>query len=129
MCYSNCTSIPFIAVISHEEKLEYYSYRPRSDASFLIHRLPFVLVEVESNDDHRDEVRMLIQAACVVRLANEWTEAPANGNLNPDPDHNFVAMAIYVEKPKGGLEGRQIQVRRYLIYQPKKEEMDVSPAN
>jgi len=122
--HSDTAAIPFIAKAIDNSK--HYSYHPRSDASFLIDHLPFVLIEVESNADHRDEVRMVIQAACIVRLANAWIDTEPDDGTSDSQDHHFVIMAIYVEKPD---KQNQIRAKRYLFYQPDRKNNAVSLEN
>jgi hypothetical protein len=88
----------------------HYSVTPRSDFQLRIDGFPHLLVEVESDPRYEsDRIRMQIQAACTVRLAQSWVE----NKVSP-----VVLMALYVDKT--------LSVDRYLFCQPKSIEVSVS---
>lgn len=89
-----------------EKPREMRRYEPHSDFHFDLDGLPYVILEVCSDKlRERDKTRMLVQAACLVRLGNSFSlEADACP---------FVVMAIYV--------GADLQATRYFLYQSNRE--------
>ncbi len=62
-------------------------YTPHSDFSIVMNEFPVLILEVESDTNRTDQRRMLLQAACLVRLGNALIK-------NKDP--NFFIKAIYI---------------------------------
>ncbi|KAF8494276.1 kinase-like domain-containing protein [Gautieria morchelliformis] len=87
---------------------EVCTYTPRSDASLLVDGYPHMLMEIQSRSDGYDCYRMLLQAACLVRLSN------ALRHTNTDP---FVITAIYIDS--------DFLATRYLVWQPENHGTDV----
>jgi hypothetical protein len=103
---------PFVAKVedgSSPSGFTYYSDTPRSDFQLRIDGFPHLLVQMESDLYWYDRTRMLIQAACTVRLAQSW--------LN-DKTKSVVLMALYIDK--------FLIAHRYLIYQPDSTKPTVS---
>jgi hypothetical protein len=74
-------------------------YGPKSDFSLTPPNfVPYVLGEVNSNDQETDRNRMILQSAAVVRIANA---------LRKQNESPFVLLAIYLTK--------KFVVERYLI--------------
>ncbi|KAH9034851.1 kinase-like domain-containing protein [Lactarius pseudohatsudake] len=65
-----------------------YRYTPRSDFSIILNGLPVLLLEVSSDPGRADERRMLLEAACLVRLGN---------SLLRTASRNFLVKAIYID--------------------------------
>lgn len=61
-------------------------YVPRSDFCITTHEFPVLLLEVASESNNADKYRMLLQGACVVRLANTVMK----------PKSRFVLKALYI---------------------------------
>ena len=82
---------PLIAVVRDAQAVR-YNYKPESDFSFILCDIPIMVLEVYS-DKHAekhyesDRPRLLIQAACLVRLWNHLLG-----------DRVIVIMAVYVDK-------------------------------
>jgi hypothetical protein len=92
---------------------EYRSYRPKSDFSAFRSSLPRLLIEVNStsaNQPQYDHIRMLLQAASVVRFANQHLEKYRT-------DKSYVLMAAYIDS-----DG---EVHRYIMFQDKQKGHDV----
>ncbi|KAI9430428.1 kinase-like domain-containing protein, partial [Lactarius indigo] len=64
-----------------------YRYTPRSDFSITLNGLLVLLLEVSSDSSGADECRMLLQAACLVRLGN---------SLLRTTSRNYLVKAIYI---------------------------------
>ncbi|KAH9016350.1 hypothetical protein EDB85DRAFT_1898174 [Lactarius pseudohatsudake] len=64
-----------------------HRYTPRSDFSILIGNFPVLLVEVASASDGTDQFRMLLQAACLVRLGSTLVKSGSR---------YFHVKAIYI---------------------------------
>ncbi|KAF8494270.1 hypothetical protein JB92DRAFT_2818527 [Gautieria morchelliformis] len=84
------------------------TYTPRSDASLLVDGYPHMLMEIMSRPDECDCFRMLLQAACLVRLSN------ALRRTKKDP---FIMTAIYIDS--------KFYATRYLLWQPENHGTDV----
>ncbi|KIM24929.1 hypothetical protein M408DRAFT_228623 [Serendipita vermifera MAFF 305830] len=79
-----------------------YSHSPRSDWQLKIQDTPCLHIEVTSDPrGERDKERMLIQAACLVRLVNKHQYAG---------EPKFVDVCIYIDA--------SLRASRYLVYQP-----------
>jgi len=95
--FNEAWNFPLLAKVPNDQMI--YTITPRSDIEISYEKIPRVLVEVCSDQvEGKDHIRLLIQAGCVVRLANLWTEG------------NFFLMAIYVDKSR--------VIHRHLVYQP-----------
>ena len=65
-----------------------HKYTPRSDMFMSIKDFPHLLIEISSDKTNkRDKSRMLLQAACLVRLGNR---------LITDNSSTFFVKAIYI---------------------------------
>jgi hypothetical protein len=104
-------SWPLFIVIKKRE--EHRSYRPKSDFSAFGSSLPRLLIEVNStlkNQVQHDRIRMLLQAASIVRFANQRLERYRT-------DKSFVLVAAYI--------GHDGEVQRYILFQDKQNGHDV----
>ncbi|RXW11983.1 hypothetical protein EST38_g13873 [Candolleomyces aberdarensis] len=63
---------PFSFFIQVDGKL--YCYRPKSDFVFAQGRLFRFIAEVQSQPSKEDKIRMLLQAACIVKFANTFLD-------------------------------------------------------
>ena len=88
---------PFHVALSVNGKL--YWYWPRSDFSIFLKNFPDLIIEVTSDKGLADKHRMLLQAACLVRLGNTLFQT-----LTPD----FIVKAIYI--------GPAYQAKEYTLY-------------
>jgi len=65
---------------------KFYRYTPRSDLCITLNGFPVFLLEVTSNSNSADWRRMLLQAACLVRLGNVTQnpipELPCQGSIH-----------------------------------------------
>ncbi|KAF8527277.1 kinase-like domain-containing protein [Gautieria morchelliformis] len=84
------------------------TYTPRSVASLLVDGYPHMLMEIESHSDGYDRFRVLLQAACLVRLSN----ALCHTKKNP-----FIITAISIDS--------NFLATRYLVWQPENYGTDV----
>ncbi|THH10324.1 hypothetical protein EW145_g1403 [Phellinidium pouzarii] len=76
-----------------DEGEDAYTYLPKSDFSLWKRQFPILLCEIHSKGSN-DRIRLLLQAAYCVRLANFQLQAE-----NEDPKANqFVLVAIYVDE-------------------------------
>jgi hypothetical protein len=64
-----------------------YKYTPDSDASLRIKGFPHLVLEIISDTSQSDQTRMLLQAACLVRLGNA---------LRKKLEHPIIVSAIYI---------------------------------
>lgn len=69
-----------------EDDRKLYQYTPRSDVSLVVNDFPVLLLEVTSDPSKTDMHRMLLQAACLVRLGNALIDGP-----------EFLMKAIYID--------------------------------
>jgi hypothetical protein len=106
-CFS-CTDWPLKLLVHVHSENKNYSYTPRSDFHLSVDGLPYLIVEVQSEQNGSDRYRMLLQAACLARLGN---------GLNPNKDNAFpfIVTALYIES-----SGR---MERYLVFSPDNEEV------
>jgi hypothetical protein len=74
-----------------------YHYTPRSNFHVSVDQLIYLLVEVQSDRNQSDRIRMLLHAACAARLGRLSYKNP------------FIVVALYIEE-----SGR---VTRYLLFQ------------
>ena len=88
---------PFKLIVSIESPQKKYRYTPQSNFHVSIDQLVYLLVEVQSDKDQSNRYRMLLQAACVVRLGCKSYEDP------------FIIVALYIEKTG--------MVTQYFIFQ------------
>ncbi|KAF8494250.1 kinase-like domain-containing protein [Gautieria morchelliformis] len=87
---------------------EVCTYTPRSVASLLVDGYPHMLMEIVSHSDGYDRFRVLLQAACLVRLSN------ALRYTKKDP---FIITAICIDS--------NFFATRYLVWQPENYGTDV----
>ena len=96
---------PLIARVFEGGQATRYNYNPKSDFSFSLCDIPIIILAVCS-DKHADKLsesdrpRLLIQAACLVRLWNHLLG-----------ERGMVIMAVYVDK--------DFIASRYLLFQEK----------
>ncbi|KAH8927404.1 kinase-like protein [Atractiella rhizophila] len=99
--------LPFISKPNEhgETKTTQFKYQPRSDYEFRndADKLPRLLVQIQSHVDQEDETRMLLQAAVVVRLAQN----AINKSVIMDKRWRFIITCYYVNK--------ELEVKRYLM--------------
>ena len=93
------TSLPFHLLV--ETFNEILRYTPKSDFHMCIKDFPHLLLEVSSQSNESDKIRMLLQASCVSRIGN-WLRASSNIPI--------VIMAVYVDK--------DFMAHQYLLCQP-----------
>jgi hypothetical protein len=84
-------------IVNVESENKKYHYTPQSDFYASVDELPYLLVEVQSDDYESDRYQMLLQAACVARFGCQSYGKP------------YIVVALYIEK-----NGR---VTRYLVFQ------------
>lgn len=84
-------------------------YTPKSDFYLSFHDIPRVIAEVESLGPDNDEMRMLVQSACLVRLTNRQL---SKKGLPQD----FILMALYLADPSNA--------KRYLLFQDEHHDLD-----
>ncbi|KAI0256891.1 hypothetical protein BJV78DRAFT_1167702 [Lactifluus subvellereus] len=100
---------PFQIIVQNAQK-HYRSYKPKNDFTVLGSSLPRLLVEVNSfpaAQPPQDHYWMLLQAASVVRFANQFLEAYKRNK-------NCILVAAYVDC-HGDTE-------RYILFQDKKRD-------
>ena len=93
-------SWPYRIFIKVAENL--YSYHPRSDFLFQYGGLTRLMVEVESQGSPDDDIRLLIQAASVVRFANLHLD-------KYQTNRDFFLVSVYIHKSG--------QADRRIVYQ------------
>ena len=79
-------------------------YTPRSDALLCINKFPHLILEIISGGGQSDHYRMLLQAACLARLGNDY-EKPKKSSTRP-----FITSAIYIDA--------DLCAHWYFMYQP-----------
>ena len=62
-------------------------YTPRSDALLCINHFPHLILEIVSEGNQSDRVRLLLQAACLARLGNK---------LGQNSKSPLIISAIYI---------------------------------
>ncbi|RXW11982.1 hypothetical protein EST38_g13872 [Candolleomyces aberdarensis] len=82
-------SWPFNFFIQADQNL--YSYRPKSDFTFAQGRLFRFIAEVQSQPSKEDKIRMLLQAACIVKFANKFLEKYKE-------TRGFLLVTAYINK-------------------------------
>lgn len=75
-----------------------------------IRDFPHFLLEVNSEPNEGDCIRMLLQASCIARIGN-WLRASTSGII--------VIMAVYIDK--------HFRAHQYLLCQPYVESTKVVP--
>ena len=80
-------TLPLPMVINVDENL--YVYAPRSDFSICLSGLPILLLEIISGSTQADRLRMMLQAACALRLGSVLRK------LHKSPHH--IVKAIYID--------------------------------
>ena len=90
---------PFKLLASVQSEDKKYSCTPKSGFHLSVNNLPCLVAEIQSDSSGNDRYRMLIQAACLVRLGNA---------LDTKRDIPFIVMALYI-KNSGDVE-------RYLVF-------------
>jgi hypothetical protein len=91
---------PFPLVVNVESENRQYHHTPKSEFYFTVNDVPHLVCEVQSDASGQDRVRMILQAACVVRLQNFTRK---------NSDDPFVLMALYFNSP--------FQVEQHLFFQ------------
>jgi hypothetical protein len=91
---------PLKLVVNVESEQKRYHYTPRSDFLLSVDQLVYLMVEVQSDRNESDRHRMLLQAACAVRLGN---------SLRCGKGDPFIVMALYISNSGS--------VTRYLLLQ------------
>jgi hypothetical protein len=88
---------PLKLIVFVDSEKKRFRYTPRSDFHASFDKLPYLLVEVQSEADQGNRYRMLLQAACVARFGRQSYGKP------------YIVVALYIENT-----GR---VTRYLIFE------------
>lgn len=126
----NCSGMnqwPWNLVFKVDGETELYSYTPKSDVSWWKRGFPRLLVEIHSSGS-TDNIRLFLQGAGIVRLANLESEGHDEKNAN-----TFVLVVQYVDKNFRGYrylffqnEGEKVCRRRFFI--PRALQNDTSRA-
>ena len=94
------TLLPLHLVV--ETPNEAMKYTPKSNFHMCIKDFPHFLLEVNSQSNEGDHIRMLLQAACISRIGN-WLQTST-------PRKPIVIMAIYIDK--------DFNAHQHFLYQP-----------